>query len=189
MAKAIIGEDALEALLGMIEQAARAGERCPTNAAICERFGLSSASSVTGMVRTLERRGLIRVVRGFATRVVTILATGAVTAGSASGRHVPRGQGTGYRERAKRPKARAMAMPAPIARPVPAPLVGTWVPAARDQGGGCRFIDGDPGRAGWTWCGAPRIEGGAWCACHHDRVYVRRPVIDGAKAKRKGKGR
>lgn len=57
MAKAIIGEDALDALLGMIEQAARAGERCPTNAAIRERFGLSSTSSAMGMVRTLERKG------------------------------------------------------------------------------------------------------------------------------------
>lgn len=49
--------------------------------------------------------------------------------------------------------------------------------------GGCRWVQGDPKRPGWSWCDAPAIPGQAWCSEHRARVYVRGSNVQGAAAK------
>ncbi|WP_133251523.1 hypothetical protein [Zavarzinia aquatilis] len=198
-----IDEGMIASVLAQLEACAARGEACPTNEVLCARYGLHAPQYGSRLIRALERRGLILVERGAKTRVVTILASGARTAGAVIGRRIPRGQGTGYREprpkaakevaapaaRAKTPKA-VVAAPMPNAQPTPRPPTPrgeAWAPPLRDHGGGCRFIDGQPGRTGWTWCGAPRLDGGSWCAGHHARVYIRRPRLDGVKGRGKGR--
>ena len=39
--------------------------------------------------------------------------------------------------------------------------------------GGCRWVEGDPSRPGWSWCDAPAMPGQAWCPEHRARVYTR----------------
>ncbi|HYH37918.1 MAG TPA: GcrA family cell cycle regulator [Azospirillum sp.] len=39
---------------------------------------------------------------------------------------------------------------------------------------GCRWIHGDLGDDGWTYCQAPRRPGSSYCENHHRRVFVRR---------------
>jgi len=37
----------------------------------------------------------------------------------------------------------------------------------------CKWIDGDPQKSGWSYCGAPVSHvGSAWCAAHRKRVYA-----------------
>lgn len=55
------------------------------------------------------------------------------------------------------------------------------VTAGRDPHPTCRWIDGDPARPGWRFCGAPAVTGvlqgdGIWCAAHWARVYEPRPA-------------
>ena len=42
---------------------------------------------------------------------------------------------------------------------------------------GCRWVNGEPGKGSWKWCGAPCIVAGsarsaAWCADHWRLVYM-----------------
>ena len=47
------------------------------------------------------------------------------------------------------------------------------LPAPVNYPSGCRWVHGDPRRSGWSWCDAPVIRGGEWCAEHRARVYRR----------------
>ena len=48
------------------------------------------------------------------------------------------------------------------------------LPIARPaERAGCRWVNGDPRHGGWTWCGAPAIDGTTWCEAHRARVYLR----------------
>lgn len=69
----------LGVLLDWLAGAADRSERCPTNDAIAGRFDIGLATAA-GLVKALETRGLIRVVRYQCARVVTIVATGRSTA-------------------------------------------------------------------------------------------------------------
>ena len=42
----------------------------------------------------------------------------------------------------------------------------------------CQWIDGDPSKPGWTFCGAPSA--GSWCSVHRARVFVAATVKDAA---------
>lgn len=72
--------------LGLIERAASGGERAPTNKAIAEACGLRrrgggiALGRASEIVRHLEAKGLIRVQRFQASRIITLLATGQSTA-------------------------------------------------------------------------------------------------------------
>lgn len=59
---------------------AREGELCPTVTHFAVLLGCSEGGAVVGIMRRLERRGLIRVQRWQKTRQVTICSTGAQTA-------------------------------------------------------------------------------------------------------------
>jgi DNA-binding MarR family transcriptional regulator len=67
------------ALLDWLRRCADAGELCPGNGAIADRFDLQSPTQGTEMIKRLEARGLIAVERMTNTRVVTITETGAKT--------------------------------------------------------------------------------------------------------------
>jgi len=74
----------LERVLGMIEAAARAAARCPTNEEICAALGWASVGQASMAVSALERAGLIRVERFSKARIVTVCSSGLSTA-----RHSP----------------------------------------------------------------------------------------------------
>lgn len=38
---------------------------------------------------------------------------------------------------------------------------------------GCQWIDGDPMRPGWVFCGAERRNGSSYCGAHHARCWRR----------------
>lgn len=42
---------------------------------------------------------------------------------------------------------------------------------------GCRWIDGDPAIAGWSYCGQPCEPGQDWCAHHRARVWRPAPQV------------
>ena len=42
----------------------------------------------------------------------------------------------------------------------------------------CQWIDGDPSKPGWTFCGAPSA--GSWCSVHRARVFVAATVKEAA---------
>ena len=42
----------------------------------------------------------------------------------------------------------------------------------------CQWIDGDPSKPGWTFCGAPSA--GSWCSVHRARVFVAAAEKDAA---------
>lgn len=67
--------------LAMIEKAAAANERCPTNTEIARAVGGKSMNTGSQAIARLEAEGLIAVERGNISRVVTIVASGARTAG------------------------------------------------------------------------------------------------------------
>ncbi len=49
------------------------------------------------------------------------------------------------------------------------------VRAEQDEHLGCRWIEGDS-RAQHTYCGAATNEGSSYCAEHHARAYISRPL-------------
>lgn len=69
--------------LAIIERAANAGERCPTNETLAQLLGYSSGNGPSGLVNLLEVSGFITVARSNAGRVVTIVKTGKQTTGIA----------------------------------------------------------------------------------------------------------
>lgn len=82
-------------------EAAGAKRPCPTNLDLEMLIGCESASTAPGVVRRLEQRGLIEVVRFQRFRTVKICATGDWTMKAANQQttspHVPRGCGAGSR--------------------------------------------------------------------------------------------
>jgi DNA-binding MarR family transcriptional regulator len=67
------------ALYEWLQSAAFAGELCPGNGDIADRFDLQTPGQGTEMIKALEGMGLIEVERLTAARVVTITKTGAKT--------------------------------------------------------------------------------------------------------------
>ncbi|GGI82108.1 hypothetical protein GCM10007973_18190 [Polymorphobacter multimanifer] len=67
-------------LLDMLTCAADAGAPCPSNARLAEELGVNSLKDVTGPIKRLEARGLIKVQRGNRARIVEIVSTGKRTA-------------------------------------------------------------------------------------------------------------
>jgi GcrA cell cycle regulator len=45
---------------------------------------------------------------------------------------------------------------------------------------GCKWIEGDPRKPGWAFCGAKSVSGQSWCAAHMRRVFKRQ--TDGVAA-------
>lgn len=76
--KPLTGPEA--AILALIDEAASRGEKCPSNYTMADAIGYA-ANSISTLIQHLEGKGYITVERGNAKRVVTILATGARTAG------------------------------------------------------------------------------------------------------------
>ncbi len=68
-------------MLDMIVAAARMGGKCPSNRAIADRINCDSGS-VSNMLRRLENKGVVKVERSYGKRIVTVVATGARTAGT-----------------------------------------------------------------------------------------------------------
>lgn len=68
-------------IFAIIRDAADRGERCPTNAALAERFGVGTTTIVNAL-HFLESCGMIEVAPSSSSRVVTIRATGKRTAGA-----------------------------------------------------------------------------------------------------------
>lgn len=64
----------------ILERAANAGVKCPTNADLAELMGYNTIGKPAEWVVRLERAGLIEVERRNTGRVVTIVATGKKTA-------------------------------------------------------------------------------------------------------------
>ena len=77
------------------------GRQCRDNGALALVAELHSVGASSAIVTDLERRGLIRVVRGHNSRVVTVVATGRSTAGEIrTPRHYgPRAPGAPLRKR------------------------------------------------------------------------------------------
>lgn len=73
-------------IFAVIKRAADAGETCPTNDTLAERFSCGTTSIVNALA-FLEAAGMIAVARGNAQRVVTIIATGHKTAGTVGKPH------------------------------------------------------------------------------------------------------
>ena len=80
-------DNAHQIVLRMIERAAASGDKCPTNADIAEAIQSASVGTSARIVGQLEKRGLIEVKRFGASRIVTVVATGAITAGLPGKQH------------------------------------------------------------------------------------------------------
>lgn len=74
-------------LLAWLQQLAAEGQPAPTNDAICGRFGFASTSSASDLLRLLEARGLVLVLRGQNCRVVQAADGGWRTAGAILSAH------------------------------------------------------------------------------------------------------
>lgn len=96
-----------DTVLAAVTRAAEAGEPCPTNDQLANLCGFLSPSGGSTALSELEKLGLIKVQRGQASRVVTIVATGKRTAGKVPRphwRHMTPDQRAECAERAKTPK-------------------------------------------------------------------------------------
>lgn len=91
-------------------RAAEAGEPCPTNLDLEMMIGCSSSSGAPTVVKRLEERGLIEVIRFQRFRRVQICETGRWTRKApnqqTTNSHVPRGCGAGSRSNGKVPVRR-----------------------------------------------------------------------------------
>lgn len=79
-------------VMGLLRKAAEANKPCPTNSELAYAMGGSGMTSGATIISFLEKVGMIEVVRGRSTRVVTICATGQRTAGNITklANYVPR---------------------------------------------------------------------------------------------------
>jgi len=164
--------DALESLYGWLCACAAAGEACPTNAEIADRFGRKSVSSAARLVSILEKQGRITVTRTNVARTVTITATGARTAEMESaGRH-------GRRRKRRNSLASRLALARTLARKkenaasengvgeiarYPAPPLG--------RSKLCQWIENDPTPDDSCKCLAPVVDGWPYCYEHLERAY------------------
>lgn len=187
------------ALYAMLCCAADAGQECPTNRQICERFGLRSSSGAVRLMRALEQQNLISVRRFQMSRIVTIMKTKRSTAEPAlKTKHWREREKTDAEAVREMVKA-ASALPEPKARLRPdttqatrlqARLLnkGTNRPLAIQPGfsgsalpGGCRFIESHDyldviAAGGSPFCGKPVSEvGGSWCQHHRAIVFTKKP--------------
>ncbi|MFA7604518.1 MAG: MarR family winged helix-turn-helix transcriptional regulator [Novosphingobium sp.] len=102
--------------------AAERGQPCPRNSQICDDLGMLSSATVSAMIGAIEMKGWIRVERGNCRRVVTIVETGARTAGKVNDRHWRlRPQSSAPRQPATA-RARASAKAEDTGPPPPAPI-------------------------------------------------------------------
>ena len=69
-----------QAVIDFIAEAAARGEKCPSNTVIADHIGYG-LTNISSLLKTIEAKGAITVERGNNKRVVTIVATGARTAG------------------------------------------------------------------------------------------------------------
>lgn len=76
----VTGRDAENVLLGMIAEAAVKGAPCPSNADMSLALGITP-QAVINVMKRMETAGTIKVRRASQSRIVTIVETGAVTAG------------------------------------------------------------------------------------------------------------
>jgi DNA-binding MarR family transcriptional regulator len=76
----LTGRAAEQVLIDMIASAATRGETCPSNNVMAGALGVSP-QSVINMMKRMEDAGRIRVRRSSQSRIVTIVETGATTAG------------------------------------------------------------------------------------------------------------
>lgn len=83
---AALSADQDRIVLGMITQAARQGNPCPSNERLAAALGAKSVSTPAKVVERLEAKGLIVVHRTRSSRIVKVVATGHSTAGKATGR-------------------------------------------------------------------------------------------------------
>jgi len=94
-------------------EAAEAKRPCPLNLDLEMMIGCESASTAPSIVRRLEQRGLIEVIRFQRFRTVKIVATGEWTRKAANQQttspHVPRGCGAGSRSGGRVAVRRGMA--------------------------------------------------------------------------------
>jgi len=74
-------QDRIEQCYAIIERAANAGSKCPTNRELAELLGYATTSRPAGIVNLLAVAGLITVQTTNCGRVVTIVKTGKKTAG------------------------------------------------------------------------------------------------------------
>lgn len=75
-------DDRLLKCLRILEAAANNGTECPSNADLADMLGYAAPNKASGVVSLLEAMGFIKVQRGRRNRVVTIVKTGARTAGT-----------------------------------------------------------------------------------------------------------
>lgn len=73
-------------VMRLLEQAARLGNECPTNARLASACGLTSSSGAGKVLDRLQEKGLIEVLGKPSARVIKIVATGLRTAGQVTGR-------------------------------------------------------------------------------------------------------
>lgn len=69
-------------LLEILTRAAETGAACPTNSVLAELLGYAGTGAVSGAVKRLEDRKLIKVERRSSSRTITIVATGRSTSGA-----------------------------------------------------------------------------------------------------------
>lgn len=74
-------------ILRLIEEAADAGRRSPTNLDIADAVGFQSNASASRLLQMMQDEGLIRVESGSSSRVITIVASGKRTAGRVTKPH------------------------------------------------------------------------------------------------------
>lgn len=67
--------------MAMLRKAAQRGTAAPQNAELAKAMGLKSSSAGADIISYMEAKGLITVVRGNHSRIITITATGQQTAG------------------------------------------------------------------------------------------------------------
>lgn len=156
-------------VLRVIQEAAKAGQRAPTNAELADRSGLSSAGTASAVVIRLERRRLIKVERYFNQRVIE-LPTGERTEQRSFGSRRKTGphRKDGFQEIVGTIPGRRETVPTTAVvfsyRPDPPP------PKT------CQWLDGDP--ADRRFCGRPVTEHpdgsrSSYCAEHHSRCYMK----------------
>lgn len=100
-----------QVLLEWLRHCAEQGQFCPTNDAICERFGYLKSPSAVRLMKLLEDEGAIKIERLHMGRVVTIVATGKSTARPAPSK--PKAQ----------TKARKVDVPPPALKWQPSPEI------------------------------------------------------------------
>ena len=83
--RAAVAEERVRIVMDMMRTAAEHGDKAPANTVLATALGVGPATA-SNVVELCETMNLIRVDRGRSDRVVTIVATGARTAGKVTGK-------------------------------------------------------------------------------------------------------